>query len=248
VARDGTFRAAADLVCSRPLTGVIEKDEALRAAFAPDSAVLSPNYSDAALTCFVKARGHLEAGAPTLASWAREAGAEKQTAVLRYLIVGDLGQQLADQLKRPWLDARRKTSAWRALPKDEQNEVERKFLRGCQLQIPLAAMVPEVEPVKLEMDPEAAFILVSDWWRRDGHQWIAKYEETTYPNGFPGALPWPGDDEWDAATQPSAQARWLLLFIHAALVPLGFDRIGRDQGFSRFLLSKNILNVSYECR
>src|SRR5262249_26289281 len=44
-------------------------------------------------------------------------------------------------------------------------------------------------------------------------------------------------------TRPNAQARWLLLFIHAALVPLGFNMIGRDQGFSRFLSSKGWLDV-----
>jgi hypothetical protein len=239
--RDGTFHAAADLVCSRSLFGVIEKDEALRGAFAPDSAVLSLNYSDAALTCFVKTRSQLAAGAPTLATWAREAGADKLAAVFTYLVVGDLGQQLADQLKRPWLEARQGTSAWGALSQDEQNEIERKFLRGYQLQIRVE--VRHAEHIRLEMDPEAAFTLVSDWWRRDGNEWIERYEVKTYPNGFPGALPWPGDDEWDAATQPTAQARWLLLFVQAALVPLGFNTIGRDQGFSRFLLSKGWLNV-----
>jgi len=44
-------------------------------------------------------------------------------------------------------------------------------------------------------------------------------------------------------SQPSAQVRWLMLFIHAALVPLGFHNIGRDQSFSHFLVSKKWLDV-----
>lgn len=68
-------------------------------------------------------------------------------------------------------------------------------------------------------------------------------ESRTYPSGFPGTLPWPGEDEWDAAIAPSAQARWLLLFVQAALVPLGFNRIGRDQSFTRFLVQNDWVNV-----
>jgi hypothetical protein len=243
LAKDGEFRAGTELVCDRPILRVIERDEALRAAFAPDSAVLSPRYSDAALTFFVKTRDRLGADAPTLANWARDAGADKLVAVFKYLVVGELGQQLADQLMRPWLDTKRETSAWRTLSQEEQNEIERKFLRGYQLQFPVSAGVPAPEPVRQEMDPEDAFTLVSDWWRREQHKWVSNYVEKTYPIGFPGALPWPGDDEWDTATQPNAQARWLLLFIHAALVPLGFNMIGRDQEFSRFFSSKGWLDV-----
>jgi hypothetical protein len=241
VAKDGAFHPATELVCSRPVVGSIEGDEALRAAFAPDSAVLSPLYSDAALIFFVRSRGQLTAGAPTLAGWARDAGPSKLAAVFNYLVVGELGQQLADQLKRPWLDTKRQTSAWRDLSQEQQNEIERKFLRGYQLQFPVG--LPAPEPVRPQMDPEDAFTLVSDWWRRDEHKWVSAFEEKTYPTGFPGSLPWPGDDEWDAASQPNAQARWLLLFIHAALVPLGFNMIGRDYGFSRFLSSKGWLDV-----
>ena len=93
------------------------------------------------------------------------------------------------------------------------------------------------------MDKEVAFALVSDWWREEQAQWVKLYEDKTYPSGFPGTLPWPGDDEWDKASQPSAQARWLMIFIHAALVPLGFNKIGRDQRFSRFLVSQKWLDI-----
>ena len=241
LADDGRFHPATELVSSRPVVGIIEGDEGLRAAFAPDSAVLSSGYSDASMTFFVKTRGQLTAGAPTLADWARDAAADKLAAVFKYLVRGDLGQQLADQLKRPWLDTKREASAWRNLSEEEKNEVERKFLKGYQLQFPVPISLPV--PVRQEMDEEAAFLLVSDWWRREQHTWISKYEEKTYPTGFPGALPWPGEDEWESAVEPNAQTRWLLLFIHAALVPLGFNMIGRDQGFSQFITSKGWLDV-----
>jgi hypothetical protein len=244
LAHDGKYQQANTLVSSRVAPGVIEEDEVLRAAFAPDSAVLSSGYSHASLGFFVKARGQLAAGAPLLASWASDASADRLLGVFKYLVEGELGQQLADQLKRTWLDAQRETSEWQSLSQEDKNEVERKFLRGYDWPFPPVAepSTPESE-VRQEMDAETAFRLISDWWQRESKQWIARYEAKTYPSGFPGALPWPGDDQWDTGDQPSPQACWLLLFVHAALVPLGFNMIGRDQGFSQFLVSRKWLDV-----
>ena len=72
---------------------------------------------------------------------------------------------------------------------------------------------------------------------------MARYEQKTYPSGFLGSLPWPSEDAWDAETEPTAQRRWLMLFIHASLVSLGFNTIGRDQSFSCFLVDKKWLDV-----
>ena len=244
LASDGGYRPVNELICSRKLAGVVEEDEALRAVFAPDSALLSSSYSDIALMFFVRAREKLMADATKLATWVREASLDKLPAVFKYLINGELGQQLADQLKRPWLEANQTTPAWQNLSVEDQREVDRKFLRGCRWTVlpvvDLATTAPEITQV---MDAELAFGLVSNWWREEQTTWVARYEEKTYPSGFPGTLPWPGDDEWEMLSQPSAQARWLMLFVHAALVPLGFNNIGRDQSFSRFLVSKKWLDV-----
>ena len=244
LASDGAYRPPNELICNRKLAGVVEEDEALRAAFAPDSAVLSARYSDTALSFFVRARAQLSAGATTLASWVREVSLDRLPAAFKYLINGELGQQLADQLGRPWLDTNRATPAWQKLPAEDQQEVERKFGKGYQWAFP-----PIVEPtaknieIKQEMDAETAFDLVSQWWQEEQATLVSCYEEKTYPAGFPGSLPWPGEDEWDTASRPSAPVRWLMLFIHAALVPLGFNKIGRDQSFSQFLVSKKWLEV-----
>ena len=244
LAGDGRYHLANELICSRKLAGVIEQDEALRAAFAPDSAVLSTSYSDAALIFFVRAREKLAADASRLATWVREASLDKLSAVFKYLIDGELGQQLADQLKRPWLDTNQTTLAWQKLSLEDQSEVGRKFLRGYHWTVPLVVdPLTKTPEITQEMDEELAFGLVSNWWRDEQTKWVKRYEEKTYPSGFPGTLPWPGEDDWDMASRPSAQARWLMLFIHAALVPLGFNNIGRDQSFSRFLVSKKWLDV-----
>ena len=240
---DGSFHRANELICSRALAGVIEEDEALRAGFAPDESVLSSSYSDVALGFFVRARGQLTANATTLATWARQAALQKLAAVFKYLIAGDLGQKVADQLGRPWFEGKKSTMAWQRLPAEDRNELERKFSKGYSWPEPTPPVREEQPEVKQEMDADEAFRLVSQWWQREEVEWVARYQSKTYPPGFPGHLPWPGEDGWDEAGHPSAAARWLILFVHAALVPLGFNMIGRDQGFSQFLVSKNWLDV-----
>jgi hypothetical protein len=241
---DGSYRRAEELVSHRAATGVIESDEPLRAAFAPPSAVLSPVYSDSALSFFAKARGQLNAPTTLLADWAREASGDRLNSVFKYLCRGGLGQELADELERSWLESKRGCPEWQDLSLEEKNEIERKFLRGYHWQLPIFSsdLVHAPEP-RQEMDAWTAFELVSKWWQAERLQWIAWYEERTYPVGFPGDLLWPGDDQWDGDAQPSAQNRWLLLFVHAALVPLGFNTIGRDRGFSQFLVSNRWLDV-----
>lgn len=241
-AEDNRFHNASELVCARFVADLIERDEALRAAFAPESAVLSSGYSDPAAAFFVKARGQLSAGAPTLAKWARDAADEKLKAVLHYLVVGELSQQLADQLQRSWLDTKSQTRALKELSDEERGEIERKFARGLSFG-PVFKPVwnpPAPEPV---MDPRTALMRVSEWWHDERSSLTSRYEAKTYPAGFPGTLPWPGDDGWNSECQPNAQARWLLLFIQASLVPLGFNNIGRDHGFSQFLTTKGWLDV-----
>jgi hypothetical protein len=242
--KDSGYHVASELVCDQPIGELIDSDEVLRAEFAPDASVLSPTYSAVALVFFIKARGQLTATATTLAAWARHAPSQKLTAIFNYLIQGDLGQQLADQLGRPWLDSNREAPGWQRLSSQQQNEIERKFSKGHAWQ-PVSLPVAPSEPtiVSQEMDAEEAFLLISDWWQIERAKWISSYESRTYPAGFPGALPWPGADDWDHVGEPSAEARWLILFIQAALVPLGFNMIGRDQGFTQFLVERGWLNV-----
>ena len=242
LANNGRYHHAAQLVCPRTLANLIEKDEPLRAAFAPQSAVLSSGYSDVALHFFVKARGQLTANAVTLKGWVDQSAPDQLAAVFQYLINGELGQQLADELRRSWLDTKRSATEFQCLSVNDVNELERKFLRHHIWISPLIPPTPDL-PVTQVMPADEAFRRVAEWWDRDHKAWTATYEDRTYPSGFPGTLPWPGEDEWDTATEPSAQARWLLLFIHAALVPLGFNRIGRDQSFTQFLVSQNWVDV-----
>lgn len=94
---------------------------------------------------------------------------------------------------------------------------------------------PIAQPAVAFISPEDAFRKIHKWWCDTHTQYIKQYEDRTYPAGFTDSLPWPGEDGWDDPTRPPAQARWLLIFINGALVPLGLNKIGRDLGFATFL-------------
>ncbi len=245
--RGGSYYPASELICDRAVPDLIENDEALRAAFAPHIAVLCSNYSDIALRFFTRARGKLSANATIMAEWAKNAPPEKLPAVFRYLVDGELGQALADKLGRDWLDNKRETEAFKELSPEQRSEMERKFSRGLPWFFPslnIATVFDPVErPVKQEMDAEDAFLRVTYWWKQEQNKWVDRFKSETYPPGFPGKLPWPSEDAWDEEFAPSPQSRWFLLFVHAALVPLGFNMIGRDQSFSNFLVSRNLLDI-----
>lgn len=85
-------------------------DEVARAAFAPEEARLGVDFAahSETLELFLDARGSLSAGAEQLAIWVQGAKtAEGQRAVMRYLVKGELRDEVVDQLQRrgplpPW--------------------------------------------------------------------------------------------------------------------------------------------------
>ena len=243
----GAYQPANSLVCDRKVLDLIENDEVLRAQFAPPRAVLSREYSDEGIAFFVQARERLTAGAAILSEWVAEATVEKLSKIFHYLIHGDLGEELAGKLELSWLEEKRGTEAYKGLSLADRNELVRKFSKGQDLSL-MAEMVQPSLPVGPKkpvhvMPSETAFRLVAEWWRKERARWERTYEEKSYPPGFPGALPWPGDDAWDSVEQPSAKSGWLVLFINAALLPLGFNQIGRDLSFIRYLVDRRWIRV-----
>ena len=166
---DGAYHPARALVCKRFLADIIEKDEVLRAEFAPNSAALSPTYSDRALVFFDKARERLAADSTVLAGWARDASDDRLAAVFQYIAHGDLGEELAVKLGRDWLDTKRNTAEYGELSEQDGSEVERKFYKGqlwrqfWPMQPPGADYTPHSTPP--EYDRVQAFLReVETWW------------------------------------------------------------------------------------
>lgn len=244
LASDGQYYFSKALVCARSNTGFIEKDEENRAKFAPASAILSSDYSDAALHFFIKARGQLAANAATLKGWVKQATSDQLPAIFQYLVNGELDQQLADHLGRGWFDLKRENTTFLSLPDADKSELERKFLKG-QTWNRSDLIISSLEDLRVTqiMDPNDAFQRVSDWWQQESETHIASYHDKTYPNPFCVNLPWPHEDGWNSPGHSSPSSGWLILFIHAALVPLGFNKIGRHQSFTQFLISNKWVDV-----
>jgi hypothetical protein len=239
LARDGTRRKPGDLVVSASCDGVIEEEEIIRSAFAPDHARLSESYTEQGLVAFVRARKRLGADAQTLKDWVlKNEDNDTLAPVFSYLLQGDLRQELADQLRISWLDRTAKSSvAWTRLSAAETLEISRLFnsptAGGASAMSILTRdeFLFDDEPLRQEIDAKEAMKRISAWWLEDGRAQARGYEERTYPANHPAGLPWWGTDEWSRQTHPSAGSDWLLLFADSSLVALGLNRIGRNRAF-----------------
>ncbi len=104
-AHDGEFHAAEDLLIKDD--GADNRDEPLRAAFAPDDRILNDDYTDNALEFFKACRPRLNAPLELLVEWAEEANPQTRHSVLEYLLNGQLRREIAvaiqDRVERTWL-------------------------------------------------------------------------------------------------------------------------------------------------
>lgn len=101
---DGGCGTPSELIASH-----LGGDEARRAAFAPAERRLSPAYAGSATEFFLACRPEMRAPIIALTDWARAAEpGDSSVAVLRYLLEGELGRGLAQELRRDgrpsWLD------------------------------------------------------------------------------------------------------------------------------------------------
>ncbi len=80
--------------------GANYQDEQMRAAFAPDSALLHSDYNTPeAIQFFLLCRESMEANAVKLAEWACDTQGDKLTKVFEYLVKGKLREELAQEIK-----------------------------------------------------------------------------------------------------------------------------------------------------
>jgi len=227
IARNGHAYLAKDLLLS--VDEWASEDEGLRVRFAPDSAVLSDQYSEVGWRFFLVCRRHLDAPATQLAKWAlRAADDEAQYGVLRYFLAGDLRQELAKafqahELEGTWLDpqALPGTKAFSRLQPNQQNFVL------ALLQLHSVRQVDDEKEKQESRDPEQILAEIHDWWVnhvRD-HE-TRRYEERIYPDGRTPVI-----DGEGSFSDTEVRQEWVLLFLAGIVHTMGRTQLEAHRGF-----------------
>lgn len=234
-AGDGSWHKAGELVVAIPEPDV-EKDEVLRATFAPRECQLNRAYTGTALQFVLASRSRLEAGGDQMAEWVLKASDEgTQVAALRYLLNGELKDKLADVLREQRDDGKwlwqLGSLVWfeSTFSTNERHQllayVLRLFdgeLRG--LTAPLPPRPPEAPP-----KPIWTVEQLWKWWERQGKP-TADYTLEGEPNWplFHGG-PLRGEQQRKdelkrlllSPRTPEGEALWYRLFGYACLVSAG---------------------------
>jgi hypothetical protein len=210
---------------------LIERDEALRYALAPQNRRLHRDYSVTAnqdtnptIYFFRVCRVSLQADVKNLTKWVLEAQTdESRFAALVYIADGDLGEKVADQVRdRDWLRGIFPISSLLNRLSGEQRErLQRRLAPSKVIEEGYKAVEPDYwsppPPPLIELGK--ALENIHDWWVREGKVQAENYYAAFYP-----AMEI--DFQIDPETGRFDRSSWLILFSLGA-----FQNIGRTQDF-----------------
>jgi hypothetical protein len=216
-----------NLVSDSPVKGVGE-DELLRAAFAPDDNILDQSYSETGVMFFATCREKLNATAELMNDWIIQAESIPiQRAALTYLLVGELGERLAELIRRrglhgTWLaNLRSSGSIFEGWDQDDINEVL--IRRLCSID-KIGVISGGNEGEDLKLDATETLNSISRWWREQGPEEIKKYDSQTYPGG---EIPDLHEDYFGRINRNN----WLVVFVLGACHTFGLTRRQQHKGF-----------------
>lgn len=236
-AQDGSWHRPGKLVVAVPSQS-IDKDETLRAAFAPRESLLHSSYAGSALDFFLAARSGLQTGTERLVEWALEASAETpQVAVLRYLLQGTLKDSLAEALRQRrddqrWL-WRLAEYSWfeKAFTADERHQIRAYVLRLYDEELRSGSMQPLLAPPILQPLPRRVCSVSELWsWWTDERMPMDDYTlegEANWSLFHGGAIPDGVERKSELKrllqlpSGPAGKALWYRLFGYACLISAG---------------------------
>lgn len=208
-------------------------DEPLRAAFAPEGNILSPNYRETAVHFFRLCRDKLSADTEEMTSWALAADdARKQEAVLRYLLRGELGRDVGHSLRS------RLAGSWLAtLSNDSPHLAQFDIQESVQLLGLLGLYQPEhlipgppLIPRLPRVDPGQVLGAIARWWQEEGAQHVRTYESSIYPDGH---MPTLIADLDVLSGDVDARQAWLEILILGATFTMGRTQPEQHAAFLR---------------
>lgn len=223
LAQDGAWRSARDINSEHAGS----EDEKLLCKFAPSSTLLDQSYRGAALEFFKVARSQSGYGPQPslLLKWAASANdADRQRAVLWYVIAGRQGRALAELMRSDfpaWLPQpiERLLSEPLLMGWPDEDRKRLLFELGGHYLFHVTAVEPTEERPKA--DPEAILNRIYDWWCVKGPAERDAYANRAYPTFFaPSQLRGTGD-----------RAAWFNMFALACFQSFGRAQDGQHRVF-----------------
>jgi len=243
-ASTGRYKCVDDLV-SQSGDPVANREEVMRAEFAPLDCVLQKDYNDMGVAFFRLCRQNMLASTGVLATWALEADDRpRRLAVLRYLVDGhDLVNQLSASLRASlagsWLEFLNPESD---LSSEFQPAEWRQILSMLHLGQDHTPPIPSGKfQVSSPGDSEpisSAEILekIYKWWASEGTHQLKAYEAQFYPESRAPKL---------SKSPRSQQERnnWTLVFALGALHTMGRTQPGQHRQFLEMCMNMGWLET-----
>jgi hypothetical protein len=223
LALDGSWRSVRD-INSECAGG---EDEKLLCSFAPGSALLDQSYQGAALEFFKVAR--LQSGygpqASLLLKWSSSAdNAERQRAVLWYVIAGRQGRALAELMRNDfpaWIPQPLERLLAESLLAGWTDEDRKRLLFELGGHYLFNVNKSETTGDQPKADPEVVLGGVHDWWSAEGAAERDAYANRVYPTFF---LP-------SQLSETDDRAGWFTMFSLACFQSFGRAQDGQHRGF-----------------
>ncbi|WP_161882819.1 sacsin N-terminal ATP-binding-like domain-containing protein [Deinococcus alpinitundrae] len=219
----------------------VSPDERLRAAFAPRSRLLHPDYQ-AAIGFVTVCRDGLSADARTLASWAGDASEEAtRRAVLTYLLSGHLASSLAEELHKgpeTWLANVLDLPVFLSFSNDERHILAGYLKQGDRLDRKTLGGTREgqdVPPSRTVENPARFLRELYAEWAATSQAASSAYEQTVYPSFMrPDGLLLPfGED----------RKRWMALLLLGTYQSLGRATPQQNRDFLQLAERRGWLDI-----
>lgn len=223
---------------------LIDQDEVLRYAFAPQNRRLHRDYSVTAnqdtnptIDFFRVCRGSLQADVKDLTKWVLDAQTDEiRLATLVYIADGKLGEGVADQVRdRDWLRGIFPNSSLLSrLSGEQRDRLQRRLASSKVIEEGYKAVEPDYwspQPLPPLIDLGKALANIHDWWVCEGKVQAENYYAAFYP-----AMEI--DLQIDPETRGFDRSSWLILFSLGAFQNIGRTQDAQHRGFVQYCQQK----------
>ncbi len=217
-----------------------DREESLRAAFAPEDRVLNSDYKSSGISFFKACRSQMNAPSEVLAKWGRNVPTqEKGIEFLRYLLKGKLGNAVGELLSRrldnTWLYHLPGNSTYFNNFKGYE-QLQLLGVLGFQREIPEIGSVQPPKPI-VASPPPNIIEKIYEWWEHSHVSGIQNYEKRIYVQGqFPKI-------NKDVPANLTERTEWLKLFLYGIIHSVGRTKHEADRKFVRLCTDRGWLSL-----